>query len=72
MTKRQFGVKSYSCLKIGHFFSSNFFNIEIRTTEFQLIMREIVYHLFHKFKLLIVKKTWLIFAYKNMVFGFLK
>jgi len=72
MTKRHLGVKRYSCLKIGNFFSSNFFNIEIRTTEFRLIMRESVYHLFHKFKLLILKKTLMIFAFKNMSFGILK
>ena len=72
MTKRHFGVKSYRCLNIGHFCSSNFFNIEIRTTEFRLIMIEIVYHLFHKFKLLIVKKTLLIFAFKKLSLGILK
>ena len=35
-------------------------------------MRGIDYHLFHKFKLLIVKKTMLIFAYKNMSLGYIK
>ena len=37
--------------------------------EFRLIMREIVYHLFHNFKLLILNKTLLKFAFKNLVFG---
>ena len=40
--------------------------------EFRLIMREIVYHLFHNFKLLILNKTLLKFAFKNLVFGIFK
>ena len=35
-------------------------------------MKEIVYHLFHKLKLVKVQKTLLKFAYEDMLFGFLK
>ena len=35
-------------------------------------MREIAYHLFHNFKLLILNKTLLKFAFKKMSFGFFK
>ena len=40
--------------------------------EFRLIMREIVYHLFHNFKLLILNKTLLKFAFKILSFGIFK